>query len=376
MRPPTLQRYFWFLWTLASAWGFAVMVGLSFVNLGSTELVIAGCVGAFLAVCLAQAGLAHRLKLEADRSYSARDGTGLRAGFRELSQGLRRVSEQHLSREESIGQIMAYLKEVTSEIERSLASASQSEAGVTMLEERSRKNAEMIQSMIQKLDELQERNVEIIQQVNEGHQKVSGVMGFVKNIEEKTRIIDEIVFQTKLLSFNAAVEAARAGEHGKGFAVVAQEIGNLAQMSGQAAREIAAMLMGGTVQVEQVLNITQVQTERMVEESKEHGGTEHAFVAQLKAAADEMQNELHAFHRSAQDLKECAQKQRVSLGHFAELFEALAEDERSGKDHILALVGRLPALPQKPGPTPGTGSSPPMAPAAAAGPTKPHLRVV
>jgi len=40
--------------------------------------------------------------------------------------------------------------------------------------------------------------------------------------------MNDIVFQTKLLSFNASVEAARAGIHGKGFAVVADEVGNLA----------------------------------------------------------------------------------------------------------------------------------------------------
>ncbi len=52
-----------------------------------------------------------------------------------------------------------------------------------------------------------------------------------EDIGDKTKVINDIVFQTKRLSFNASVEAARAGEHGKGFAVVAEEVGNLAQMS-------------------------------------------------------------------------------------------------------------------------------------------------
>jgi len=64
----------------------------------------------------------------------------------------------------------------------------------------------------------------------------------VTQINDAITVIDQIAFQTNILSLNAAVEAATAGEAGKGFAVVAQEVRNLASRSADAANEIKILL--------------------------------------------------------------------------------------------------------------------------------------
>ncbi|WP_419964828.1 methyl-accepting chemotaxis protein [Silvanigrella paludirubra] len=84
-------------------------------------------------------------------------------------------------------------------------------------------------------------------------EKMQEVGMIINQISDKTKVINDIVFQTKLLSFNASVEAARAGDAGKGFAVVAEEVGNLAQMSGGASIEISSIVSNSNQRVDELI---------------------------------------------------------------------------------------------------------------------------
>ncbi|MCS6837496.1 MAG: methyl-accepting chemotaxis protein, partial [Bdellovibrionaceae bacterium] len=84
---------------------------------------------------------------------------------------------------------------------------------------------------------LNESGLNLMNEVKNNASELSKIVQVIKQINGKVTSINEIVFQTKLLSFNASVEAARAGASGAGFAVVAEEVRKLAEMSGQVANQ-------------------------------------------------------------------------------------------------------------------------------------------
>jgi len=81
---------------------------------------------------------------------------------------------------------------------------------------------------------------------NQTNTSMDEINTHIHNINESISVIDQIAFQTNILSLNAAVEAATAGEAGKGFAVVAQEVRNLASRSSEAANEIKHLVENAT----------------------------------------------------------------------------------------------------------------------------------
>lgn len=103
--------------------------------------------------------------------------------------------------------------------------------------------------------------------------KVAGAMTVIAEESKKAasiiKAVDDISFQTNLLSLNAAVEAARAGRHGKGFAVVAEEVRNLASRSTTAARQTSETIESSGKSVEEGRMITEQATESIEQISVE-----------------------------------------------------------------------------------------------------------
>lgn len=153
---------------------------------------------------------------------------------------------------------VAAAEEVSVTGKKNAENAARSKLEATSSEELVKSTRSTMGQVLQAMEDIQSSVQDVMSHVKSSNEKLGNLITTITDISNKTQIINDIVFQTKLLSFNASVEAARAGQHGVGFAVVAGEIGNLARTSGGAASEIAALLKRSLDEVQETVKETQI----------------------------------------------------------------------------------------------------------------------
>ncbi len=179
------------------------------------------------------------------------------------------LSEASTQQAASLQQTMASAEQISAMVSQNSESANKTKTAVDINQKVSEEGSKSVEEMLGAIGEIKDTNEEILTQMETSNKEFGEIVKIISEIGEKTNVINEIVFQTKLLSFNASVEAARAGEHGKGFAVVAEEVGNLAQMSGNAAKEITDMLSNSIKKVNSIVESTKSRVDQLVEVGKD-----------------------------------------------------------------------------------------------------------
>ncbi len=171
----------------------------------------------------------------------------------------------------------------------------------------------IVGKMLESMDLINQSNDEIVDKIGRNNKQMSDIVTLINEINEKTKVINDIVFQTKLLSFNASVEAARAGESGKGFAVVAEEVGKLAQMSGAAANEIGVMLENSTKKVESIAKSTEEEMLTLIDKAKRTVGIGTATSKECQQILEEIVTSISHVTSSASEISSASQEQSKGL---------------------------------------------------------------
>ena len=153
-----------------------------------------------------------------------------------------------------------------------------------------------------------------------------------RQINEITGYVDDIAFQTNLLSLNAAVEAARAGDVGKGFAVVAHEVRMLANKAADASSEIKNLIDQSSRNVGNGVKFVEA-TGRSLEEI--HGSVDQVVeaVGQITTAVKEQASGISAVSDIVGNLET-----------ETEMNARLASDSAAAVDGLMAEIGHLNSL--------------------------------
>lgn len=223
------------------------------------------------------------------------------------------LSEASRTQAASLQETAAALEEINSMVAKASESAQQSAQSSSYMQEKANAGKEAMSALLSAIDEINNGNIEITEQVRNSNEQMSQVIQVINEISTKTKVINEIVFQTKLLSFNASVEAARAGEQGKGFAVVAEEVGSLAQMSGNAAKEISDMLSVSTGKVQEIVKDSQARVQILMERAQEK--VEHGVnvAKQCSESLEEIVQNVERVSGLSQEISNATREQSAGL---------------------------------------------------------------
>lgn len=246
----------------------------------------------------------------------------------------------HLSA--NISQQAAALQQTTSAVEQTSASVisnADNAKSSAEISEHSKESAQVgklaVEEVIKSISEISQSIFEIKEEIEQNNKEISGIVDIINEIGVKTKVINEIVFQTKLLSFNASVEAARAGEHGKGFSVVAEEIGKLASMSGNSAKEITDLLESSIQQVSITVDNSKKRISALMESGQNRVEKGSKTAQRCNEALDEIIDHVNRVNVMLNEISSASTEQSLSI---KEITKAMDEIDKASHQNSSASV--------------------------------------
>jgi methyl-accepting chemotaxis protein len=190
----------------------------------------------------------------------------------------------------------------------------------------------------------------LVQKTNEAMKDLTDSMKAISDASDETvkivKNIDEIAFQTNLLSLNASIEAANAGENGAGFAVVAGEVRSLAMRSADAANSTSKLIQGNVSKIQhgselvrkaddafsQVAEIAEM-VAKLVYEISAASDEQTQGIEQINKALTEMEDITQQNASSTQDLSEQAARLNEQVQIMLTILEGRESDDEDDEDN-------------------------------------------
>ena len=239
----------------------------------------------------------------------------INASAGQVSSGAQALAQGTTEQASSVEELSARITEVSNQVKMNSENAGTASALATA-------SGEVAQSTLENMNEM-----------TSAMQEISLA---AENIKKVIKVIDDIAFQTNILSLNAAVEAARAGSAGKGFAVVADEVRNLAGKSSEAVKSTTSLIESALDAVshgEEIAERTHTAFEKLAEQVQKVVST----IGEISDASREQADAIQEITSGVDQISSVIQTNSATSQE-----SAAASEELSGQANMLnSLVNRF-----------------------------------
>ncbi|MCM2353587.1 MAG: methyl-accepting chemotaxis protein [Pseudobdellovibrio sp.] len=239
--------------------------------------------------------------------------TQLNSAATEIATGSESLSSSASEQAAAVQETSSAVEELSAMVSKNSDNAEKSRDKAAVSQQVAQKGRTVVTEMMSAISDINESNNQIMGAVEESNKNIAEITRVIMDIGAKTTVIKDIVFQTKLLSFNASVEAARAGEHGKGFSVVAEEVGNLAQMSGNAAQEISSTLEESIKKVNHIVAETKERVESLILVGKDKVERGHTIATQCGEILEQIVAEASDVSSMVVEISSSSKEQSIGI---------------------------------------------------------------